>query len=109
MFERVRQELAVAVRVDEVKDIRDKAEALRLYLKQAGESLEMQNAIAEIKLRAERRAGALLAEMAKNKGAAEEGWKMVLHDVTAFDEPGNGERRGTMHRAPTLPELGISR
>ena len=37
--------------IDEIKDIRDKAEALRLYAKQAGESLEMQNSVAEIKLR----------------------------------------------------------
>lgn len=54
--------------VDEVKQIRDKAEALRLYLKQQGESLEMQNACAEIKIRAERRAGELLKEMPKNGG-----------------------------------------
>jgi hypothetical protein len=48
--------------IDEIKEIRDKAEALRLYAKQAGESLHMQNDIAEIKLRAERKAGELLKE-----------------------------------------------
>lgn len=47
---------------DEVKNIRDKMEALRQYAKQAGESLEMQNNISEIKLRAERRAGEMLKE-----------------------------------------------
>jgi len=51
--------------IDEVKDIRDRAEALRQYAKQAHESLEVQNDIAEIKLRAERRAGEMLKESDK--------------------------------------------
>lgn len=62
-FEAARTALAEARSVDEVKDVRDKAEALRLYMKQAGHGLEMQNDVAEIKLRAERRAGELLGEM----------------------------------------------
>jgi len=59
-FENAKRELQLATNVDEVKDLRDKAEALRLYMKQAGESLWMQNQCAEIKVRAERRAGELL-------------------------------------------------
>lgn len=59
--------LAEARTIDEVKHVRDRAEALRLYSKQAGESLEMQNAIAEIKLRAERRAAELLAELPRGR------------------------------------------
>ena len=62
-FEEAKRALAEARSIDEVKQIRDKAEALRLYVKQQGDGLEMQNDIAEIKLRAERRAGELLAEM----------------------------------------------
>jgi N6-adenosine-specific RNA methylase IME4 len=54
--------------IDEIKHVRDRAEALRLYAKKAGESLEMQNDIAEIKLRAERRAGSLLAETGPQHG-----------------------------------------
>src|SRR5882724_3097855 len=61
-FDQARQALMQAKSFDEVKKIRDKAEALRLYTKQAGDGLEMQNWCAEIKLRAERRAGELLAE-----------------------------------------------
>ena len=38
-------------------------EALRGHLKQSGESLNMQNKCAEIKIRAERRGGELLAGM----------------------------------------------
>lgn len=60
--------IAEARSVDELKDIRDKAEAIRLYAKQAGLGLEMVNDAAEIKIRAERRAGELLKETEKNTG-----------------------------------------
>jgi len=61
-FDRAKRELALATNIDEVKEIRNKAEALRQYAKQAGESLTMQNQCAEIKIRAERRAGELIPE-----------------------------------------------
>ena len=41
----------LAASVDEIKDIRDKAEAIRMYLKQSNESLGVQNRAAEIKIR----------------------------------------------------------
>ncbi|MGO9566202.1 MAG: DNA methyltransferase [Desulfomonilaceae bacterium] len=52
----------MATTVDEVKQIRDKAEAMRMYARQAQYTLEMQNMCAEIKLRAERRLGEMLQE-----------------------------------------------
>ncbi len=67
-FNKAKQELALATEIDEVKEIRDKAEALRAYAKQAGESLGMQNQCAEIKIRAERRAGELIPEQIKHGG-----------------------------------------
>lgn len=67
-YDAMRSALVAAHSIDDVKEIRDKAEALRQYARQAGESLENQNMIAEIKLRAERRAGELLREMPKNEG-----------------------------------------
>ena len=67
-FNKAKQELALAVSIDEVKDIRDKAEALRVYAKQAGESFQMQNQCAEIKIRAERRAGELIPEQIERGG-----------------------------------------
>jgi N6-adenosine-specific RNA methylase IME4 len=80
-FENARRELALASTIDEVKDIRDRAEALRVYCKQAGESLEMQNLCAEIKIRAERRAGEILSEMDKHKGGRP---KNHSHDDNGF-------------------------
>lgn len=67
-FDKARQELELATRIDEVKSIRDKAAAIQAYLKQSGESLEIQNMAAEIKIRAERRAGEILSEMDLHKG-----------------------------------------
>jgi hypothetical protein len=61
-FNRARRELELAASIDEVKEIRDKAEAMRIYARQAEYSLEMQNLCAEIKLRAERRLGEMLGE-----------------------------------------------
>ena len=75
-FDTARRELALAQSVDEVKEIRDRAEALRQYAKRAGKSLEMQNMCAEIKLRAERRAGELLKEQDKNPGQLYRGCTM---------------------------------
>jgi N6-adenosine-specific RNA methylase IME4 len=79
--------LAKTGSVEDVKDIRDKAEALRVYAKQAGYGLEIQNRVAELKLRAERKAGELLVEIVRP------GNPQLSHDVTI----------------DRLPELGIDR
>jgi ParB family chromosome partitioning protein len=90
-YDRARQALAMARSIDEVKKVRDQAEALRLYVRQQGEGLEMQNDIAEIKLRAERRAGELLSEMDRAQG--------VRTDLTSC--------QGGTKFAETLEELEI--
>jgi len=82
-FNKAKNELALATSVDEIKTIRGKAEALRAYAKQAGESLEMQNQCAEIKIRAERRAGEIIPEKIEHGGDRRS--ESRLHDETLKD------------------------
>ena len=70
LLDRARLTLEKAASIDMVKEIRDQAEVLRIYAKQAQQSFEMQNHCAEIKIRAERKAGQMLLDQDKNKGAA---------------------------------------
>lgn len=66
-FDSARTALAEATTVDEVKDIRDRAEALRQYARQSRQTLGMQNQCAEIRIRAERRAGEMLRDMPRHQ------------------------------------------
>ena len=60
--------LAEASTVDEVKELRDKAEVARLYARERDLGLEAQNFAAEIKVRAERRLGQMIPEVAPHGG-----------------------------------------
>ncbi len=55
--------LAEAKSIEDVKAIRDKAEAARAYARAAQLGLDLQNRAAELKLRAERKAGDFLASL----------------------------------------------
>lgn len=66
-YEAMRAEIAACHKMDEIRQIRDKAIALQLYARQAKDTgLEKQ--VREIRVRAERRAGQLLAVTPRAKG-----------------------------------------
>jgi N6-adenosine-specific RNA methylase IME4 len=90
---RLQAELAQVTSLPDVKSLHDRAEALRLYCKKAGETREVQNDVAEVKLRAERRAGELLQGMDKSKGAAQK--RTRCHDVTTLAELGIGKKQSS--------------
>ncbi len=98
-YNAARTALAEAHAVDEVKDIRDKAEAMAAYARQAHDT-EMIEWVTEIKVRAERRAGELLAEMPKSPGTKGQlqGKSSGGHIVVPPEES-----------ARTLADLGISK
>ncbi len=62
-FDMARRALEATNSFNEVKDIRDQAETLRAHARRVKWSLEIQNQCAEIKLRAERKAGSMLATL----------------------------------------------
>lgn len=92
--------IAAAKNVDEVKGIRDKHEAMRAYAKQAKDrTLELD--AAEIRLRAERRIGEMLADQKRKfglaKGAARKGVGK------------RGSSRDPRSKEITLSDLGIDK
>jgi hypothetical protein len=94
-YDAARHALAEAHRVDEAKDIRDKALAVAAYARQAQDRQLILHAT-EIKLRAERRTGELLRE------TAEAGTRRT----PANGRPGKGGAAGPP--LPTLRDLKIS-
>jgi N6-adenosine-specific RNA methylase IME4 len=88
LYDAARNALAAAGCVDEVKQIRDKAVALQTYAKQAKDTELIRHATA-IRMRAERRCGELLKQMAER------------------DERPRGRKKES--HVATLSDLGISR
>ncbi len=87
-YQRMCVAIAEAGAVDEVKDIRDRALALEDYSKRA-KNTELEAVVVRIRIRAERRAGELLRDMPKAKGAAEPGTSrgVTPSDATRASHP----------------------
>ena len=93
-----RQLLAEAKSMDDILHIRDIAEAARVYAQAAKLGLENQNEAAEVKIRAERKAGEMLAQMPKAVGA-DYGGRTDL----------DGNRELPSNPTPTLADMGIEK
>jgi N6-adenosine-specific RNA methylase IME4 len=82
-WDRLKHDVEQAHSIDELREIRDKAEALRQYSKRHKESLDIQNKMAEITLRCSRRMGEMLLDMPKNPGGKAEQELYRSHDATS--------------------------
>ncbi|MGY4288860.1 hypothetical protein ACVWXO_008080 [Bradyrhizobium sp. LM2.7] len=103
-YEAARRALAEAVAVDEVAEIRSKAEALRHYARQAGDkSLEIQSA--QLRFRAERKMGELLAA-ATEAGQLRRGRRWEEDSNCSQSEQLESDERVTR---VTLAQAGIDR
>jgi len=78
--------------VDEVKDLRDKALALEEYARQAC-NIEAETKAAKIRIRAERKAGQLLAEIGREKGSRNDLETSVGHQLRS-ETPFQQAKRG---------------
>lgn len=93
-YSAARHALSAAASYDEVKDIRDKSAAMIAYARQAADR-DMLRWATEIKVRAERKAGEMLAEA----------------KATGGRHSGSGDQKSESRRAipiPTLADIGIS-
>jgi hypothetical protein len=91
LLDEARQAIQKATTVREVKEVKDRAEAIELYAKRAEYGEILAQKCVEIRLRAERKAGELLSESQKHKG----GKPVTVDD--GLEEP------------PTLEALGLTR
>jgi len=94
-YEAARKALIEANSIDEVKDIKDKFEAIRAYAKQSKDTA-MANWASEIRIRAERRMGEMLKEQEMQTGG----------DARKIATRSHG---ATEQIPPTLAEVGITK
>ena len=77
-LDKATQMLAEVKTLDEVKSIMDVAEAARVYARAAKLGIEAYNHAAEVKTRAERKAGELLSQLERGRG----GWPSPLDNMS---------------------------
>jgi hypothetical protein len=100
--EKVSRALAHAETIPEIKEIRDKAEAVRKYAQSAALGLQAQNHAAEVKLRAERKAGSLLAKLNLRGGDRK---SINQRDCLKLDDLGVSQNQSTRWQLQSrLPE-----
>ncbi len=112
LYEAMVTAIAECAKIDEIKDIRDKAMALEMYHRQA-RNFEAEREAANVRLRAERRAGELLKDLARADAPNPEGIggktkKVVTSHAATQQSPyaealeTHGITRQTAHRYQAL-------
>jgi hypothetical protein len=106
-YSNIKTELSAYVRTDEVKDILDKAEAMKIYAYQSRDG-DLAEHTADIRERAVRRLGELMKEApkAKNKpgpGRGKKGEKAGFSENPAFSD--QGIDKNLAHRARRAAKL----
>ena len=98
------QALAKATDIQEIKQVRDVAEAIRKLAKTAGAGLDIQNEGAMLKIRAERKGGEKLKTMERHK-KGDGRPKKVGHDVPLISDLGLSGKQATRWQAESdIPE-----
>jgi len=113
LYDRMCTAIAECSRVDEAKDIRDKALALEAYYRQA-RNLDAEREAANVRLRAERRVGELLKDLARAEPAerahrANETMGRLSADGTNVSISEQARCKGPSPYATALAEQGMSR
>tara|TARA_R100001594_G_C4031567_1_gene261415 strand:- start:266 stop:1237 length:972 start_codon:yes stop_codon:yes gene_type:complete len=98
-YEAACRAVAEAKTVDEAKDLRDKAEAMRAYARQA-KNRQLEVDTAEIRMRAERRLGEIIKAQKDTVGLAKGG--------QPYQNP-TGRDKLPVEASPTLAEIGIDK
>ncbi len=107
--ERAREALAACKGVDEAKDIRDKALAVKVYLRTKGAALEAQQDAAEIGLFAERRMGEMLRETPLSKGGRPAKTGSLGEPVLSLEDVGITKKQSHVaQKLAALPERDFS-
>lgn len=107
LLERAALQLSKMENFSEVRKIRDRAEAARKYAQTAAFSLKIQNRAAELKLRAERRAGQILNEILPHGGNR----RSSYHDgnLKLTDLGINSNQSSRWRREAAIPEAVFER
>jgi len=109
LYDRMCSAIAECSRVDEAKDIRDKALALEAYYRQA-RNLDAEREAANVRLRAERRVGELLKDLARAQGERTDLVATLSADGTKSASISEQARcKGPSPYATALAEQGMSR
>ena len=108
LYDRMASAIEKCERVDEVKEIRNRARAMEIYAAQALNH-EAEQKAARIRLRAERRCGELLREMKakKERHSGHGDRKSASHDATPKSKSNGSAPK--LVQPPTLSALGITR